>query len=85
MSKSIISIARGTSTRSIVLRELDRIERMTGDCPEDWLWQMYDEDVDEFYTAEGYDWDAFEMHIACLADHYIDFVREHAKDLTIDF
>lgn len=84
MSRSIISIPRGISTLGIVRRELDRIESLTGDRPVDWMLTNYDEDVDEFYTADGFDWDAFEMHIGCLADHYIDFINEHYKDLKMD-
>lgn len=85
MSKNIISISRGMSTMGILRRELDRIEQLTGSRPEDWMWTCYDEDIDEFYTYEGYDFDAFEMHISALADSYIDFVHEHVKDLTLDF
>ena len=85
MSKSIISLSRGTSSLGIVRRELDRIERVTGYRPIDWLMSAYDEDIDEFYTPEGFDWESFEMHIDALADSYIEFVQQHYQHLNVDF
>ena len=84
MSKSIISIPLGISTLGIVRRELDRVERLTGVRPEDWLMDVYDQDLDDFYTADGFDWDGFQMHIAFVADSYIDFLDDHQRDLVMD-
>ena len=84
VSRSIISIPRGISTLGIVRRELDRVERLTGVRPEDWMMDVYDEDIDEFYTADGFDWEAFEMHMGFIADSYIDFVDDHQRDLVMD-
>lgn len=84
MSKSIIFISRGTSTLALARRQLDRIEAITGDRPEDWFMTEYDEDIDDYYDHDGFDWDAFEMHLGCVADHYIDFIQEHYKDLNIN-
>ena len=85
MSKNIISISRGMSTMDILRRELDRIEQLTGSRPVDWLWSAYDEDLDDYYTADGYDFDAFEMHISALADSFLDFHHDHVRDLHLDF
>lgn len=84
MSKSIISLRRGTSTLAMARRELDRIEALTGNRPEDWFMTNYDEDIDDYYGPDGFEWDDFEMHLGCLADSYIDFVREHVRDLVMD-
>jgi len=84
MSKSIISLRRGTSTLALARRELDRIEALTGNRPEDWFMTNYDEDIDEYYTLDGFDWEAFEMHLDLVADSYIDFVHEHYADLVMD-
>lgn len=84
MSKSIISLRRGTSTLAIARRELDRIESLTGNRPEDWFMTNYDEDIDEYYGPDGFEWDDFEMHLAMVADSYIDFVHEHYADLIMD-
>ena len=84
MSKSIISIRRGTSTLAIARRELDRIESLTGNRPEDWFMTNYDEDIDDYYGPDGFEWDDFEMHLALVADSYIDFVHEHYADLIMD-
>ena len=84
MSKSIISLRRGTSTLAIARRELDRIESLTGNRPEDWFMTNYDEDIDDYYGPDGFEWDDFEMHLALVADSYIDFVHEHYADLIID-
>lgn len=84
MSKSIISIRRGTSTLAIARRELNRIESLTGNRPEDWFMTNYDEDIDDYYGPDGFEWDDFEMHLALVADSYIDFVHEHYADLIMD-
>lgn len=84
MSKSIISLRRGTSTLAIARRELDRIESLTGNRPEDWFMTNYDEDIDDYYGPDGFEWDDFEMHLALVADSYIDFVHEHYTDLIMD-
>jgi hypothetical protein len=84
MSKSIISLRRGTSTLAIARRELDRIESLTGNRPEDWFMTSYDEDIDDYYGPDGFEWDDFEMHLAMVADSYIDFVHEHYADLIMD-
>jgi len=84
MSKSIISLRRGTSTLAIARRELDRIESLTGSRPEDWFMTNYDEDIDDYYGPDGFEWDDFEMHLALVADSYIDFVHEHYADLIMD-
>ena len=84
MSKSIISLRRGTSTLAIASRELDRIESLTGNRPEDWFMTNYDEDIDDYYGPDGFEWDDFEMHLALVADSYIDFVHEHYADLIMD-
>lgn len=84
MSKSIISLRRGTSTIAIARRELDRIESLTGSRPEDWFMTNYDEDIDDYYGPDGFEWDDFEMHLALVADSYIDFVHEHYADLIMD-
>lgn len=84
MSKSIISLRRGTSTLAIARRELDRIESLTGNRPEDWFMTNYDEDIDDYYGPDGFEWDDFEMHLAMVADSYIDFVHEHYADLIMD-
>lgn len=84
MSKSIISLRRGTSTIAIARRELDRIESLTGNRPEDWFMTNYDEDIDDYYGPDGFEWDDFEMHLALVADSYIDFVHEHYADLIMD-
>ena len=84
MSKSIISLRRGTSTLSIARRELDRIESLTGNRPEDWFMTNYDEGIDDYYGPDGFEWDDFEMHLALVADSYIDFVHEHYADLIMD-
>lgn len=84
MSKSIISLRRGTSTLAIARRELDRIESLTGNRPVDWFMTNYDEDIDDYYGPDGFEWDDFEMHLALVADSYIDFVHEHYADLVMD-
>ena len=85
MSKSVISIRRGTSTLGIVRRELDRVESFTGDRPKDWLMDIYDEHIDEYYGPDGFDFDAFEMFIGFVADSYIDFVCERPRSLELNF
>lgn len=84
MSKSIISLRLGTSTLALARRELDRIESLTGSRPEDWFMTNYDEDIDDYYGPDGFEWDDFEMHLALVADSYIDFVHEHYADLVMD-
>ena len=81
MSRNLISVSRGTSTMGIVRTQLDRIETETGYRPEDWLYTMSDEAYDEFFGPDGFDWEAFEMHIACLADSFIEFIEEHYQHL----
>ena len=84
MSKSIISLRRNISTLSIARRELDRIESLTGNRPEDWYMTNYDEDIDDYYGPDGFEFDDFAMHLALVADSYIDFVHEHYADLVMD-
>ena len=64
-------------------RELDRIESLTGCRPEDWFMTNYDEDIDEYYGPNGFEWDDFEMHLAMVADSFLDFISEHERDLTM--
>ena len=85
MSRSVISLSRQVSTLGLARAELDRIEQITGDRPVDWFMDQYDESIDDFYTADGFDWDAFSLHLGFIADGYIDFINEHVKDLTMDF
>ena len=84
MSKSIVSIRRSSTTLTLARRELDRIEHLTGCRPVDWFMNTYDEDIDEYYTPDGFDWEGFEMHLALVADSFIDFIVEHYRDLVMD-
>ena len=84
MSKSVISLRRGASTLAMARRELDRIESMTGTRPSDWLMDVYDQVIDDYYGPDGFDFDAFEMYLGFLADSFLDFHFEHARDLVMD-
>ena len=86
MSVSVISIALGTSTLRIMRRELTRIEQETGVRPEDWMQEVHDEAVDEYRSdCDGFDFEAFDMHMSCVADSFIDFWNEHYQHLNNSF
>lgn len=82
--KSLISLKTGKTTYEILRAELKRIEKETGYSPEDWMYQMYDEAYEEYHTAEGFDWEGFEMHMCCLADSFIEFIRDHYQNLNMN-
>lgn len=85
MSVSVISLSRGTSTVRIMRRELHRIEEETGISPEDWMQELHDDAVEQYMDdAVGFDFDAFEMHLSCQADTFIDFWHDHYQYLTLD-
>lgn len=77
MGTIILSLSRGLSTRDVIRQELDRIERATGCRPVDWLWEIHDTAVQDNMTDGYFDFDSFEMQVACNADNFIDFVREN--------
>jgi hypothetical protein len=82
MSVSVISLAHGTSTIRIMRRELRRIERATGIYPEDWMQEIHDDAVDLYMTDNDFDFDAFDMHMSCTADSFIDFWNDHHQHLN---
>lgn len=84
MSRTLISIPRGTSTYQILLNSLDYIERMTGYRPVDWLTDVYDEAYEEFIRSDPFDWDGFEMHMSCAADSFVEFIQSHYQHLNND-
>lgn len=73
----IISPSLARDTFRILRRELARIETETGYRPEDWLSDVYDESINDYMDDNGFDFDAFEMHLSCKADEFIDFINEH--------
>ncbi len=74
--KNLIKIGTGMSTRGILRRELDRIEHATGERPEDWLSTIYEEAYEEYMTDNGFDWEGFDLHLACVADSFIEFIAQ---------
>jgi len=83
MSRNLISLPLGLSTRAILRDTLDRIELETGYRPVDWLTDVYDEAYEEYMLPYGFDWDGFEMHLSCVADSFIDFIHDHYQHLNM--
>ncbi len=80
--KNLIAIGRGMSTLGILRSQLDHIEHATGYRPEDWLSDAYEEAYEEYMTDQGFDWEGFELHLACLADSFIEFIAQHYQNLN---
>lgn len=68
--------ARVISTIGIARRELDRIERVTGCRPDEWMHSVHDRAIADNMNGSALDFDAFTMQVACFTDHFIDVVRE---------
>ena len=65
-----------SQTSRIVRRELDRVEAVTGNRIDDYLYDVA-EQAEKDWTEDGYtDLEAVESEIVGEADKYIDFVRE---------
>jgi len=77
MSHFILNLAKGVSTRGIVARELDRIEQITGDRPEDWMEEISEIAIQENTDGDTFDFDGFDLQVTVNADHYIDFIRRN--------
>ena len=83
--KTLSSPLRSAPITSIMTRELDRIERITGYRPEPWLTDRCREAYRDFFTSYGgFDWDEFNWTVSCLADSFIDFAKFHYRDLNLD-
>ena len=72
-----------------VRHELARIQKITGDRPEDWLYQVAEEASDDWSDRDAYgdieyiDVDSVMSEIETHADMYIDFVRENYPEQII--
>lgn len=77
MEKDILCLSKGISTHGIIRRELDRIERITGSRPVDWMSVVHDIAITDNTEGGYFDFDGFEIQVSCDADHYIDFVLEN--------
>lgn len=64
-------------TSRFVRRELDRVESVTGNRIDDYLYDVA-EQAEKDWTVDGYaDLEAVESEIVGEADKYIDFIREN--------
>lgn len=60
-----------------VREALDRIEAFCGDRPEDYFYQMAEEEVKNWTDDDGFtDWESVEDEIFSHADIYMDFIRD---------
>jgi hypothetical protein len=83
MRTIIISLSQGITTMSIINRELDRIERLTGCRPVDWMYDIHDLAIIDNTEGGHFDFEGFVMQVSCDADHYIDFVQENYPELIV--
>lgn len=79
----IISPSLRKDSFQILRHELDRIEQETGYRPEDWLSDCYEESIPEYMDDAGFDFEAFQWHMSCKADEFIDFINEHYQNLRM--
>ena len=85
MNVTISTEAPGIQTVSIICSELNRIESITGYRPANWLMDIHNKTVNTFRAASGFDLFGFAIHIACIADSFIETMQNRYPNKRISF